>query len=219
MPPALLSSSASRRDGKSGWWGHPGALRASSVAGRRGDQVVVDVTLSFPQLLIRLGIRGGASAEPSHDHRSCSGSRLRSATPAWCGRGARPCARRILVGRPRLWERAPRAMVAPPPAPHTFSSSCHVTQQIAQGHLQEASLSFLGVGTRRSSHLGQMIALGRDYVERGVVVATFPGLAILLTVLASTWWGQAARRARPARPLTATATSREEEGGRRSCSE
>jgi ABC-type dipeptide/oligopeptide/nickel transport system permease subunit len=70
--------------------------------------------------------------------------------------------------------------------PNTFSSVIVMaTLQTAQAILAEAALSFLGLGTGRSyPSWGQMIALGRDYVNIAWWLSTFPGLAILLTVLA-----------------------------------
>ena len=51
--------------------------------------------------------------------------------------------------------------------------------------LAEAALSFLGLGTGRAyPSWGQMISLGRDYVTIAWWLPTFPGLAILLTVVA-----------------------------------
>ena len=70
--------------------------------------------------------------------------------------------------------------------PNTVSSIVVMsTLQVAQAILAEAALSFLGVGSG-SSHptWGQMIALGRDFVTVAWWLATLPGLAILLTVLA-----------------------------------
>ena len=59
------------------------------------------------------------------------------------------------------------------------------TLQVAQAILQEAALSFLGAGTGRAYPTwGNMIALGRDFVSVAWWLPTFPGLAILLTVLA-----------------------------------
>ena len=59
------------------------------------------------------------------------------------------------------------------------------TLQIAQAILAEASLSFLGLGTGLNyPSWGQMIAQGRDYLNVAWWLSTFPGLAILLTVLA-----------------------------------
>jgi peptide/nickel transport system permease protein len=49
----------------------------------------------------------------------------------------------------------------------------------------EASLSFLGLGVPPSvPSWGSMLADGRDYLRAGWWVATFPGLALTLTVLA-----------------------------------
>ena len=69
--------------------------------------------------------------------------------------------------------------------PNTASSIIVLsTFQVAQAILQEAALSFLGVGSG-SAHptWGQMIATGRDAVTVAWWLPTFPGLAILLTVL------------------------------------
>ena len=51
--------------------------------------------------------------------------------------------------------------------PNTFSSIVVLsTLQVAQAILQEAALSFLGVGSGRTYPTwGQMIALGRDFVS------------------------------------------------------
>ena len=70
--------------------------------------------------------------------------------------------------------------------PNTFSSIIVLsTLQVAQAILAEAALSFLGVGTGRTYPTwGQMISLGRDFVTVAWWLPTFPGLAILLTVLA-----------------------------------
>jgi len=70
--------------------------------------------------------------------------------------------------------------------PNTFSSIIVLsTLQVAQAILQEAALSFLGVGSGRTYPTwGQMIALGRDFVSVAWWLPTFPGLAILATVLA-----------------------------------
>jgi ABC-type dipeptide/oligopeptide/nickel transport system permease subunit len=70
--------------------------------------------------------------------------------------------------------------------PNTFSSIIVLsTLQVAQAILQESALSFLGVSSG-SAHptWGQMISLGRDFVSVAWWLPTFPGLAILLTVLA-----------------------------------
>lgn len=70
--------------------------------------------------------------------------------------------------------------------PNTFSSVIVMaTLQTGQAILAEAALSFLGLGTGRTyPSWGQMITLGRDYINVAWWLSTFPGLAILLTVLA-----------------------------------
>lgn len=51
--------------------------------------------------------------------------------------------------------------------------------------ITEASLSFLGLGVPPSvPSWGNMLASGRNYVQSGWWVATFPGIAITLTVIA-----------------------------------
>jgi len=81
---------------------------------------------------------------------------------------------------------SPARMVLRHLLPNTFSSIIVMsTLQVAQAILQEAALSFLGVGTGSAYPTwGQMIALGRDFVSVAWWLPTFPGLAILLTVLA-----------------------------------
>jgi peptide/nickel transport system permease protein len=87
-------------------------------------------------------------------------------------------ARAIGVGRPRIIFRHV--------LPNTVSSIVVMsTLQVAQAILAEAALSFLGVGSGNAYPTwGQMISLGRDFVTVAWWLATLPGLAILLTVLA-----------------------------------
>jgi peptide/nickel transport system permease protein len=79
--------------------------------------------------------------------------------------------------------------------PNTFSSVIVMaTLQTAQAILAEAALSFLGLGTGRTyPSWGQMISLGRDYISIAWWLSTFPGLAILLTVLAINLMGDRIR--------------------------
>jgi peptide/nickel transport system permease protein len=56
--------------------------------------------------------------------------------------------------------------------------------------LLEATLSFLGVGIPRPTPAwGVMVADGRDYISRAWWLSTFPGLAIVLVVLAFNFLG------------------------------
>lgn len=154
----------------------------------RVDAVImtaVDVTLSFPQLLLALAFV--AALGPS-----LLTIVVVLGLTGW-ERYTRVVRAEVLALREKDFVEAARAMGASPLRlvlrhllPNTFSSIIVMsTLQVAQAILQEAALSFLGVGTG-SAHptWGQMIALGRDFVSVAWWLATFPGLAILLTVLA-----------------------------------
>jgi len=146
---------------------------------------IVDVTLSFPQLLLALAFV--AALGPS-----VLTIIVVLGLTGW-ERYTRVVRAEVLALREKDFVEAARAMGASPTRmvlrhllPNTFSSIIVMsTLQVAQAILQEAALSFLGVGTG-SAHptWGQMIALGRDFVSVAWWLATFPGLAILLTVLA-----------------------------------
>jgi peptide/nickel transport system permease protein len=58
------------------------------------------------------------------------------------------------------------------------------TLELARVIILEASLSFLGLGVQPPyPSWGRMLAEGRTYMATGWWIATFPGLAILLSVL------------------------------------
>lgn len=68
------------------------------------------------------------------------------------------------------------------------------TLEIAAAVLLESTLSFLGVGVPPPTPTwGSMVSEGRAYVELGWWVITFPGLAIMLTVLAVNLLGDVLR--------------------------
>jgi peptide/nickel transport system permease protein len=146
---------------------------------------VVDVTLSFPQLLLALAFV--AALGPS-----LVTIIVVLGLTGW-ERYTRVVRAEVLALREKDFVEAARAMGASPMRmalrhllPNTFSSIIVMsTLQVAQAILQEAALSFLGVGTGNAYPTwGQMIALGRDFVTVAWWLPTFPGLAILLTVLA-----------------------------------
>jgi len=146
---------------------------------------IVDVTLSFPPLLLALAFVAALGA-------SLVTIIVVIGLTGW-ERYTRVVRAEVLALREKDFVEAARAMGASPMRmvlrhllPNTFSSIIVMsTLQVAQAILQEAALSFLGVGTG-SVHptWGHMIALGRDFVSVAWWLATFPGLAILLTVLA-----------------------------------
>ncbi len=145
---------------------------------------VVDVTLSFPQLLLALAFV--AALGPS-----LLTIIVVLGLTGW-ERYTRVVRAEVLALREKDFVEAARAIGASPARlllghllPNTFSSIIVMsTLQVAQAILQEAALSFLGVGTGSAYPTwGQMIALGRDFVSVAWWLPTFPGLAILLTVL------------------------------------
>jgi peptide/nickel transport system permease protein len=67
----------------------------------------------------------------------------------------------------------------------TASVTVLATFAFAQFILAEAALSFLGLGVRPPTPTwGGILAEGRDYMAMGWWITTFPGIAIMLTVLA-----------------------------------
>jgi len=146
---------------------------------------VVDVTLSFPQLLLALAFV--AALGPS-----LVTIVVVLGLTGW-ERYTRVVRAEVLALREKDFVEAARALGAGPTRlllrhllPNTFSSIIVMsTLQVAQAILAEAALSFLGVGTGSAYPTwGQMIALGREFVSVAWWLSTFPGLAILLTVLA-----------------------------------
>lgn len=160
----------------------------SGYVGGRLDTVimtVVDVTLSFPQLLLALAFV--AALGPS-----LVTIIVVLGLTGW-ERYARVVRAEVLALREKDFIEAARALglgstrtLLRHVLPNTFSSIIVLsTLQVAQAILQEAALSFLGVGSGRAYPTwGQMIALGRDFVTVAWWLPTFPGLAILMTVLA-----------------------------------
>lgn len=146
---------------------------------------VVDVTLSFPQLLLALAFV--AALGPS-----LTTIIVVLGLTGW-ERYTRVVRAEVLALREKDFVEAARALGASSTRmllrhllPNTFSSIIVLsTLQVAQAILQEAALSFLGVGTGSAYPTwGHMIALGRDFVSVAWWLPTFPGLAILVTVLA-----------------------------------
>ncbi|MGH7355378.1 MAG: ABC transporter permease [Candidatus Rokuibacteriota bacterium] len=160
----------------------------SGYLGGRVDtatMTVVDVTLSFPQILLALAFV--AAIGPS-----VTTIIVVLGLTGW-ERYTRVVRAEVLALREKEFIEAARALGVTTAGimlrhvlPNTFSSIIVLsTLQIAQAILQEAALSFLGVGSGRAYPTwGQMIALGRDFVTVAWWLPTFPGLAILLTVLA-----------------------------------
>lgn len=70
------------------------------------------------------------------------------------------------------------------------------TLGISDAILESAALGFLGLGAQPPTpEWGAMLAAGRDYLQRAPWVVTFPGLAILVTVIAVNLLGDGLRDA------------------------
>jgi peptide/nickel transport system permease protein len=157
---------------------------------------IVDVQLSFPQLLLALAFV--AALGPS-----LLTIIVVLGLTGW-ERYTRVVRAEVLALREKDFVEAARAMGVSTPRmilrhllPNTFSSIIVLsTLQVAQALLHEAILSFLGVGCGSAYPTwGQMISLGRDFVSVAWWLPTFPGLAILLTVLAINLVGDGLRDA------------------------
>ena len=166
-------------------------VTAGLVSGFFGGKIdtvigtVVDITLSFPQILLALAFVAalGPSLVTIIVVLGLTGWErytrvVRAEVMALREKEFVEAARAIGVGRLRIIFRHV--------LPNTVSSIVVLsTLQVAQAILAGAALSFLGVGSGRAYPTwGQMISLGRDFVTVAWWLPTLPGLAILLTVLA-----------------------------------
>jgi ABC-type dipeptide/oligopeptide/nickel transport system permease subunit len=166
-------------------------VTAGLVSGFIGGKVdtvigtVVDITLSFPQILLALAFV--AALGPS-----LVTIIVVLGLTGW-ERYTRVVRAEVMALREKEFIEAARAIgvrrlriIFRHLLPNTVSSIVVLsTLQVAQTILAEAALSFLGVGSGRAYPTwGQMISLGRDFVTVAWWLPTLPGLAILLTVLA-----------------------------------
>jgi peptide/nickel transport system permease protein len=71
-----------------------------------------------------------------------------------------------------------------------------VTLRVAAAILQTSSLSFLGIGVKPPTpEWGNMLADGRNYLRQAGHLTLFPGLAIMITILAINLLGDGLRDA------------------------
>jgi len=169
----------------------------SGFLGGRVDTIsmaLVDIMLAFPQLILAFAMV--AVLGPG-----IGNIILVLGLTGW-ERYARVVRAEVLALREREFVQAARAIGVATPTiifrhimPNTFSSVIVMaTLQTAQAILAEAALSFLGLGTGQSyPSWGQMISQGRDYINIAWWLSTFPGIAILLTVLAINLLGDRVR--------------------------
>lgn len=154
----------------------------------------IDVMLAFPGILLALGIV------------SVLGPNLRNLMIAVGISGiplyARLVRGSVLVAKEQLYVEAARAMGAPSwtiLVRHLFPNVVApiiVTASLGLGGtiLAAAALSFIGLGSQPPTpEWGRMLSEGRDYLRDAWWISTFPGLAIMLTVLGMNLLGDGLR--------------------------
>jgi peptide/nickel transport system permease protein len=159
-------------------------------------QRVMDVMLAFPDLILALGIM------------AILGPSLRNAMIA-IGISAIPIYTRVMRGqvlslREKEYVEAARAAGAGNMRllfrhilPNTMSPIIVIaTLGVAGAILAGSGLSFIGLGAQPPSpEWGAMLASGREYLRHEWWIATFPGIAIALTVLGFNLLGDGLRDA------------------------
>jgi peptide/nickel transport system permease protein len=167
--------------------------------GGRTDSLIMrcmDVVLAFPYILLAIAIV------------AILGPGLRNAMIAigivYVPHYARVVRGAVLSVRARDYVEAARALGAPDGRvmwqhvlPNTLAPIIvQTTLNVGSAIIDTAGLSFLGLGTQPPTpDWGNMLSAGRSYVIDSPWIATFPGLAILVTVLAFNLMGDALRDA------------------------
>jgi peptide/nickel transport system permease protein len=167
--------------------------------GGRADSVIMrgmDVVLAFPYILLAIAVV------------AILGPGLRNAMIAigivYVPHYARIARGSVLSVRSREYVDAARALGANDSRvmrqhilPNTLAPLIvQTTLCVGIAIIDTAGLSFLGLGTQPPTpDWGNMLAAGRNYVIDSPWIATFPGLAILVTVLAFNLVGDALRDA------------------------
>ncbi|HEY1298429.1 MAG TPA: nickel transporter permease, partial [Chloroflexota bacterium] len=198
-------------------WGAQSSLEAGAVAatialiigvlfgmvaafyGGRADSVIMrcmDILLAFPYILLAIAVV------------AILGPGLRNAMIAigivYIPHYARVARGSVLSVRAREYVDAARALGADDSRimrqhvlPNTLAPLIvQTTLCVGIAIIDTAGLSFLGLGTQPPTpDWGNMLSAGRNYVIDSPWIATFPGLAILVTVLAFNLMGDALRDA------------------------
>jgi peptide/nickel transport system permease protein len=167
--------------------------------GGRADNLIMrfmDILLAFPYILLAITVV------------AVLGPGLRNAMIAiaivYVPHYARVVRGSVLSVRAREYVEAARALGAPDRRimwqhvlPNTLAPVIvQTTLNVGNAIIDTAGLSFLGLGTQPPTpDWGNMLSAGRNYIIDSPWIATFPGLAILATVLAFNLMGDALRDA------------------------
>jgi peptide/nickel transport system permease protein len=172
------------------------------VAGFYGggiDQVamrLIDIMLAFPWLLLAIGIM--AVLGPGIENVVIAVAIVYIPAFARIVRGS------VLSIKEKEYVEAARAMGQPDSkimVRHVLANAWApiivlATLSIGQAIIYAAGLSFIGLGTQPpDADWGVMLASGREYLRDGPWLGFFPGLAILITVLAFNLFGDGLRDA------------------------
>ena len=154
---------------------------------------IVDILLAFPGILLAIALAG------------ILGPNLRNIILALCVLGwvgyARLVRGQVLAEKNREYVLAARALGASHPRiilrhilPNVFAPVIvEATFGLAGVILAESSLSFLGLGPQDVPTWGRLLNEGAQYLLFAPHVATFPGIAIMLTVLGFNFIGDGLR--------------------------
>ena len=172
---------------------------AAGYYGNRVDQVVmrlIDILLAFPWLLLAIGIM--AVLGPGINNVVIAVAIVYIPAFARIVRGS------VLSIKEKEYIEAARAMGQPNPriiTRHVLANAWApiivlATLSIGQAIIYAAGLSFIGLGTQPpNADWGVMLSSGREYLRDAPWLGFFPGLAILITVLAFNLFGDGLRDA------------------------
>ena len=172
---------------------------AAGYYGKSLDQVImrlIDILLAFPWLLLAIGIM--AVLGPGINNVVIAVSIVYIPAFARIVRGS------VLSIKEKEYVEAARAMGQPNPqiiTRHVLANAWApiivlATLSIGQAIIYAAGLSFIGLGTQPpNADWGVMLSSGREYLRDAPWLGFFPGLAILITVLAFNLFGDGLRDA------------------------
>ena len=158
---------------------------------------VMDVILAFPSLLLALvlvAILGPSLTKRDDCHRDCFTTPLRASDPAQvCCRNCR----KITSPQPVWPVPACGALMFVTVLPNCLAPIIvQGALSFSTAILDAAALGFLGMGAQPPTpEWGTMLAESREFILRAWWVVTFPGIAILVTVLAINLMGDGLRDA------------------------
>lgn len=172
---------------------------AAGYYGKSLDQVImrlIDIVLAFPWLLLAIGIM--AVLGPGINNVVIAVAIVYIPAFARIVRGS------VLSIKEKEYVEAARAMGQPNPriiVRHVLANAWApiivlATLSIGQAIIYAAGLSFIGLGTQPpNADWGVMLSSGREYLRDAPWLGFFPGLAILITVLAFNLFGDGLRDA------------------------